>query len=220
MKGWADDQRKSAHYRCKIWDTKHPWRVMSERLIVRHLFAAVEPPRLQEQDRVAIQARLRRAQPGQAAAVKAREKQLRDIESRRRRIEEGLAGGLIRPERARAMLAELSDREASLPPQPVLAVAAEADLALLESLPAMLARARRAWPDEPEVTRAANAVLREVVARVEWPEPRVKYRPRVYFQPRYAALISVISTVPASRAATASKKRAISSAAGDSAMLA
>ncbi|HEX7948922.1 MAG TPA: recombinase family protein [Candidatus Limnocylindrales bacterium] len=194
---------KTAHYRCKVWDNAiaHPWRAISERLVIRHLVAALERIRLSDADRAAVETKLRRSAPNQAALVKAHEKRVAQLEAKRRRVENGLAEGLIRPDRARQMLAEISDSETHLAPPPVVIAEAAANLTQLGSLPALIERARAAWLDQAEggeagevardVVYAANAVLREVVSRIEWPERRVKYRPRIVFAARYAAVIAV-----------------------------
>lgn len=211
---------KAPHYRCKVYASDHPWRAMSERLVIRHVIAALEAVRVTDIDRAVVASRLHQSHPGQAAAMKAYEKRVREIETRRRNIEEGVAKGAIRPERGRQLQAEEDEKEANLPPPPITVGTTEANLSLLESLPALVERARSGWPNEPEVTRATNAVLREVIARVDWPERKVKYRPRIVFAPRYAAIVSIVSAVAASRAPIARSKRIKRSARGDEATLA
>jgi len=195
---------------------------MSERLIVRHLIAALELVRIEDTDRRAILTSLRQARPGQAAIIRERAKALRDLEARRRHVEDGVADGVIRKHRAKEMHEEIDRREREIPPPPVENISVEADLSLLEGLPEIIARARAGWPDEKDVVRAANAILREVVERIEWPERLVKYRPRVVFAPRYAAIISSVAEARAAgdASATAIRKRAISPASGESARVA
>lgn len=247
-KGYGDDHHKNPYYQCRNFGappldgtrrprgrprmskgqeigSDHPWRSVSERLFIRHLNALLESFVLSAEDQGAVVDRLAGSGAKQQAAAKAREKALRSLELQRKNIERGVATGTIRVETAKDLLAELLDREAELPPPPVLSTDPSADVALLAGLMPIVVRARQGWPDEPEVSRAANAILREVIHRIEWPieTRRKKYQPRIVLRDRYAAIWSAMrasNASSASRLAAARAKRVISSASGDAATVA
>ena len=50
------------------------------------------------------------------------------------------------------------------------------------------------WPRDREGVLIANQLLRETIQRVEWPDRRIKYRPRIVLQPRYAGLYALLGS--------------------------
>lgn len=193
-KPWSGGPERSPTYRCATWKRTqpHPWRSISELKVWRHIAPVLEAFTIgpEEQDR--LLAGSRQDDKETARRNRERSRMLADIERRRGRIENSLADGVMRTETARAKLKELDEREAAVPPPAVDSSSAPGDISLLADLRQMISALE--WPGDREGILIANQLLRETIQRVEWPERRVKYRPRIVLQPRYAGLYAALGS--------------------------
>jgi DNA invertase Pin-like site-specific DNA recombinase len=186
-----DGASKRPRYICRTSTGSHPWRSISERLITRHLWPVLDAMALSPADQAEIAERVGRTDKSAAAQQKLRLKTLMKIETRRRRIEEGVASGLIRLTSAKDMLSQLDAEERDVPPPPIQHATVAADLVLLASIGSLVRAVD--WPNDRQGVRMANALLREVLVRIEWPDKATKYRPRIVLNDRYAAIWAAIS---------------------------
>lgn len=195
VKGWetlkSDRTIKIPRYLCKTWRGQHPWRGLSEKRLMSHVLPVLDAMTIAPAQQAEVATRVGRPDREVEAIRRRVARERAGIESKRRRIEDRLADDLIRPERAREMLAELDDRASLIvePPPPGSTVAA--DLSILASLGTLIREVD--WPDDRQGIVLANMLLREVIARITWPDRAVKYRPKVELNPRYAAIWTAVS---------------------------
>jgi DNA invertase Pin-like site-specific DNA recombinase len=191
---WSGGSKRLPTYRCATWKRAqpHPWRSISELKVWRHVAPVLEAFTIGPQEQARLLAGSRQDDKEIGRRNRERSRVLADIEVRRKRIETGVIDGVMRTETARERLKELDDREAAIPPPAVDSSSAPGDIRLLADLRTMIAALE--WPRDREGILIANQLLRETIQRVEWPDHRIKYRPRIVLQPRYAGLYALLGS--------------------------